>query len=526
VNAFAATLSGRRNVWAFALGVAAVTAGVLMHVPMFLMGEGMHYHLAGMPMDPGMVFGMVLIVGGVLLAGWGLLPPNIGAHRAATEAIVVSAPEDAQLGRPHWMLMIVLVLALVIDVMKPAALGFAVPELTREYGVSKAMGALLPFFALIGTVVGSVVWGVLADIYGRKATILLSAVMFVGTAICGAMPSLAWNVFMCFLMGAAAGGMLPVTYALLAEMMPTRHRGWSLVLVGGLGAVGGYFAASGAAALWQPIYSWRILFLLNLPTGLLLVFLGGLIPESAKFLIARGRAGEAAAVMRKFGAVARKLAVPVGSGAPAQGALTGVHLIGKLVALSITALSWGFINFGLMLWLPGDLQEKGYSIALSSGLLAKSALIAFPTVFLCALIYSRWSTKWSLVTMIGVTLAGLLLVLRLELFGDGSPVLPVALLIVGSNGILAIVLPYAAESFPLRVRGRATGWVAACTKAGGVIAQTLSITSLVPAMGWVAAAIMVPTLAALVLVVWFGRETRGRDLRDLDEVMLHSGAIA
>ena len=45
-------------------------------------------------------------------------------------------------------------------------------------------------------------------------------------------------------------------------------------------------------------------------------------------------------------------------------------------------------------------------------------------------------------------------------------------------------------------------------------------------MGWVAAAIMVPTLAALVLVVWFGRETRGRDLRDLDEVMLHSGAIA
>jgi len=86
---------------------------------------------------------------------------------------------------------------------------------------------------------------VLADIYGRKATILLSAVLFVGTSICGAMPSLAWNIGMCFMMGLAAGGMLPVTYALLAEMMPNRHRGWSLVLVGGLGAGGGYFAASG-----------------------------------------------------------------------------------------------------------------------------------------------------------------------------------------------------------------------------------------------------------------------------------------
>jgi len=107
-------------------------------------------------------------------------------------------------------------------------------------------------------------------------------------------------------------------------------------------------------------------------------------------------------------------------------------------------------------------------------------------------------------------------VLNLELTGTGSPVLPVALLIVGSNGILAILLPYAAESFPLRVRGRATGWVAACTKGGGVGAQALSITALIPTMGWAAAMIMAPTLAALGLVAWFGRETQGGDLRDLD----------
>ena len=154
--------------------------------------------------------------------------------------------------------------------------------------------------------VGSIVWGVLADIYGRKATILLSAVMFVGTSICGAMPSLAWNVGMCFMMGAAAGGMLPVTYALLAEMMPSKHRGWSLVLVGGLGAIGGYFAASGFSALLQPFFGWRILWILNLPTGLSLVLLGALIPESAKFLLARGRREEARRVMERFGSKARK----------------------------------------------------------------------------------------------------------------------------------------------------------------------------------------------------------------------------
>ncbi|MGO4842302.1 MFS transporter, partial [Rhizobiaceae sp. 2RAB30] len=98
---------------------------------------------------------------------------------------------------------------------------------------------------------------------------------------------------MCFLMGAGAGGMLPVTYALLAETMPSRHRGWALVLVGGLGAVGGYFAASALSALLVPDFSWRILWLANLPTGLILILMGGMIPESAKFLLARGRVDEA-----------------------------------------------------------------------------------------------------------------------------------------------------------------------------------------------------------------------------------------
>jgi putative MFS transporter len=514
------TLSDRQATWAFALGCLAVTAGVAMHLPMFLMGRMMHYRLVGMPMGNDMVLGMVLIVAGVGVAAWGLLPRNIAQQRLTSDTIEISAPEDAPLGRAHWGLMLVLTVALVIDVMKPASLGFTVPGMVSEYGVPKATVSLVPFFALIGTVTGSVVWGVIADIYGRKASILLSAVMFVGTSICGAMPSLAWNIGMCFMMGAAAGGMLPVTYALLAEMMPNKHRGWSLVLVGGLGAVGGYFAASGLSALLQPTFGWRILWLLNLPSGLILVLLGRFIPESAKFLLSRGRDREAQAVMARFGATAKRIAplAPLPAGTVSH-ALTGAKLVGKLAALSIAAIAWGLINFGLLLWLPADLVAKGYSMAVSSKLLAESALIAFPTVFLCALMYSRWSTKWSLVTMLGITFLGLIGVLRLELAGTGSPVLPVALLIVGSNGIIAILLPYAAESFPLRVRGRATGWVAACTKGGGVAAQALSITALVPTMGVAAAMILIPTALALILCALFGRETRGKDLRLLDDAL-------
>jgi len=514
----ASTLSDRRGLWAFVLGVALVTGGVLLHAPMFLMGRSNHFILAGMPIGWDMIAGMGAIIGGCAIAAYGLLPRDISRQLTASQAIVVSPPEDAPLSRAHWTLMSVLVIALIIDIMKPATLGFTLPGMISEYHVTKATVSSFPFSALSGTVIGSVIWGVLADIYGRKATILLSAVMFVGTSICGAMPSLAWNVGMCFMMGVAAGGMLPVTYALLAEMMPSRQRGWALVLVGGLGAVGGYFAASIFSAVLQPFFGWRILWALNLPTGLSLVLLGAFIPESAKFLLARGRRAEAERVMARFGSNARQ-ASPVEQIALERGpsvALTGRAFAGKLFALSLAAICFSLINFGLLLWLPADLIAKGYSVGLTGKLLAESALIAFPTVFVVAYLYSRWSTKWSLTGSLAVTLAGLAGVLWLEVGGEVGPVFPVALLIIGTNALIAMLLPYAAESFPLRIRGRTTGTVAACTKAGGMIAQLLAMFTLVPPLSAVSIGIMVPTVAALILVAWFGKETRGRDLRDLD----------
>ena len=48
--------------------------------------------------------------------------------------------------------------------------------------------------------------------------------------------------------------------------------------------------------------------------------------------------------------------------------------LAQTVALSVVALAWGLINFGLLLWMPAHLVAKGYSMAVSSGLLASSAV--------------------------------------------------------------------------------------------------------------------------------------------------------
>jgi putative MFS transporter len=177
------------------------------------------------------------------------------------------------------------------------------------------------------------------------------------------------------------------------------------------------------------------------------------------------------------------------------------------------------VNFGVLLWLPSTLVAEGRSVGLASAIIAKSTLFSAPTVLIVAYLYSAWSTKWSLVTMIGITTVGLIALL---LRGSAAfpllsnPIVPLAFLIVGSTGVISILLPFAAENYPIRVRGRATGWVAGCSKVGGLIAQGMSVLALIPALGVAAAIVAVPAGASLVLIAWFGRETRSRDLRELE----------
>ena len=427
------------------------------------------------------------------------------------------APEG-KLNRAHWQLMLVLALGLIIDAMKPASLGFTIPGMSHEYQLSRAAVSWLPLCALAGLSVGSYVWGVIGDQVGRRAAILLSGIMFVGTAICGAMPGFGGNLAMCFFMGLAAGGMLPITYTLLAECIPAQHRGWALVLIGGFGLIGGYFAASGCAALFEPYFGWRILWLLNAPTGILLILCNALIPELPRFLMRRGHMGEVRAIAQRFG-------VPLDLREPAEAsavdstrALLRPPFWSTTATLNLAGLAWGLINFGLLLWLPAELRARGYSVAGSDVLLFQSTLIALPTMFVVAWLYARWSTKWTLcvlTVLTAVALLGLSLIdSNLPLFRD-NPIGLFSLLMVGVNGIIAVLLPYSAENYPVLVRGRGTGLVAGSSKLGGLVAQAATVAALVPGLGMAAVALAFPMAVSAGLVARYGKETRNRRLEDL-----------
>ncbi|HTL94728.1 MAG TPA: MFS transporter, partial [Gemmatimonadaceae bacterium] len=416
----------------------------------------------------------------------------------------------------------------------PATLGFVIPGMKREYGLTGTQVAWLPLIALTGTTVGSIFWGALADRIGRRAAILLASVLFMGTSICGFMPSYSWNLFMCFLMGIAAGGMLPIVYALMSESIPTRRRGWLVVLHGGLGAAGGYLVAAGLAAWLEPQFTWRMLWFAGLPTGLILLVLNHWIPESPRYLLEHGRVEDAEAVMRRYGIEIALATDPVGD-APAHAppyaqprasrartrSLFARPFLAHTVTVLAYGLSWGLVNWGFLTFLPTILRDRGLSAVAANRLLFLSALIAVPGTVLVAYLYGMWSTKRSMILFALVTCAALGGFAMIDPGGaahSASLLMPlVVLLLLGSGGIIAMLSPYTAEIYPTRLRGTASGIAAGSSKLGGIVAPPVAAWVLTVAPGFTAIGLIValPVAISAIVLALAGVETRDRGLEEL-----------
>jgi len=387
----------------------------------------------------------------------------------------------------------------------------------------------LALSALIGTAVGSVVWGRLADVFGRRAAILLSALLFMGTAICGTMPSFGWNLVMCFMMGAAAGGMLPIAFTLMAETVPARHRGWLLVALGGVGTSAGYLAASGAAALLEPTFSWRALWLLNLPTGALIVLLNRFIPESPRFLANAGLPDQARAVLERFAGSAGLVEDAAAADAPIMEIhqpRVGLHdmLRGRhariTIALMVCGLAWGLVNFGFVLWLPANLHRLGLDASAAGVLMAQSALLAIPGIIVVVWLYQRWSSFKSLVLFVALTVVALFAFAAIEVAGlraQSFTIVATVLLLVAISGVIATMIPYAAEIYPVHLRGTGSGLIAAGSKAGGILGALLGVAGVFDSFLVSALVIAVPMSAAGAMLWRGGVETRGRELESIQK---------
>ncbi|HXA58701.1 MAG TPA: MFS transporter [Streptosporangiaceae bacterium] len=508
---------------AFWAGFVACVAGVALHLPMYFNAADMHYHMAGMPMDTPMQIGMALIVAGLVATAYGLIPRGLKAAGRTKDA-KVRAADDGRLRPAHIGLIVVLAVAVTIDAMKPITLSFVAPGMGQEYGLKSVLNphghypvALLPFSGLTGTVLGSFLWGWLGDRIGRRSSILFAGVLFMTTAICGAMPSFWWNLAMCLMMGLAAGGMLPITFSLLAETIPGRHRGWLMVLIGGNLALA-YAITSQLSASLVPHYSWRILWLTGMPTGVLLILLNRWIPESPRFLLAHGRDEEARQIMAKYGTVETGQAqVEVAEPDTDHGSyLTLFRKPHARVSLAVVVLGLGIglVTYGFQLWIPSNLQKLGLSQSTASRALGDSALLGLPLVFIAAAMYGLWSAKKTIVvltTLVSVTL--LVFSVEGQSLARNHNWLFLVLTgpIVGTATIAAVLAAYSSEIYPTRIRSRGSGLSAGVGKLGGVIVTTVLVAgATIPSIGTTALLGAIPLLLAIATFAFFGVEPQAQ----------------
>ncbi|NUO65310.1 MAG: MFS transporter [Gemmatimonadaceae bacterium] len=525
------TFGDRRLFWA---GVVAVTAGVVLHLPMYAEARAMGYRMVGMPIDLTMSLGMVLILVGLVASVWGLIPRDHHRSPSSGTPLRVRALDEVPIRGAHVALMLVMAAAVTIDVMKPATLSFVLPGMTQEYGLKSPLhptghipAALLPLSGILGTVIGSFLWGWMGDRLGRRPSILIAAMTFIATSICGSMPSYALNMLMCFVMGLGVGGMLPIMFTIMAETIPARHRGWLLVLIGG-DVAGAYIITSWLAASLVPTYSWRILWLIGLPTGVLLILLNRWIPESPRFLLAHGRSEEASAIMRRYGAAVVHDEAPRPLPA-ADLRLTRPPFLGPTILVVLLGLGIGLVSFGFQLWIPSNLQKLGMTQADASRMLRNSALIGFPLNFLVAWLYGFVSSKRTLMALSALTALSLF---GFVMVGDGvvaNRALLYALLVMpiwGISSVVAVLSAYSAEIFPTALRSRGTGLAAGLSKAGGLLIIALVALAVAPpSIAGTALIGAIPMALAALAVAVFGRETHKRELESITAEQLEGRLV-
>ena len=165
---------------------------------------------------------------------------------------------------------------------------------------------------LVGAVLGAVVLGALADRFGRRKIFFWTLLGYLAaTGATAAAWSLTSFTVCRFLTGIGIGGEYAAVNSAIDELIPARLRGRVDIAINGTFWIGILFGSvvTGiflSGRLFPPALGWRFAFLSGLPIGLIVLALRRNVPESPRWLLDRGRAAEAAQVLRTIEGTRRR----------------------------------------------------------------------------------------------------------------------------------------------------------------------------------------------------------------------------
>ena len=410
---------------------------------------------------------------------------------------------------------------MLFDSWDSVVIAYTLPVLGGQWSLSALQSGWLISAGYGGQFIGAIVFGSLAERHGRlpllKLLVLVMSVLAIACAMAGSYEQL---IAFRAVQGLAIGGALPVAISYINEIAPTATRGrffgtFQFLMVSGFGL------AALFSAWLIPAFGWRIMFALGAVPLLALPFTQ-MLPESPRWLAARGRGDAAARSLERLGSgslPAVELRAPiVGGGNKVPFAMLFAPEI--RTTFIVTTLLWfltSLVSFGLVTWIP-SIYVGTFKIPVAEAL-RYNAIVAV-SIFILPIILRQTIDRIGRrpLPMAGTAIGGIALLAMIFIDLDATFWL-VGFAIVGQIGISIgsmVLWPSTAETYPTRIRSLALGTSSSIARAasmmtpllvGGVLQLTGSVTLVFLVFG-------LASFAVAVLWLFCVRETAGRKMAD------------
>lgn len=386
-----------------------------------------------------------------------------------------------------------------LDGFSVVSLGIAIPLLKQELAITPILVGLIGSALVLGAVLGALLGGIIADRMGRKfAFIADMAILVAGSVLCAVARDPASVLAGQFMIGVGIGIDFPTSGAYVSEITPRALRSRMTVATIALQSVGMVLAAVVAIAIFRAHASetdWRLL----LGTGGLLavIYMGArlFLPESPRWLAEKGRLAEAAEVLSRLISSPVSMASVENSESAATSRRSAPEPLGftalfnaryriRTLLVSVPWLMMDVATYGVGLFTPVILGAMHLDSARTgsgtvAAVLADAKGSEFVDLFLLAgFVVGVWIIpRFGRISMQVAGFAGMALGMLLLLFaamtGDG-PHTHLWLVIAGfvlfnftmNAGPNATTFTLPSVLFPTAIRASASGFAAACAKAG------------------------------------------------------------
>ncbi|MCM3690464.1 MFS transporter [Neobacillus niacini] len=332
------------------------------------------------------------------------------------------------------------VAGLTLEGMDIMFISFAMSMIISEFQIDMAAGGLISSITNLGMLAGGVIFGILADKFGRVRIFTYTILLFaVGTALTGLAQNIEQVYLFRFIAGLGAGGEYGIGMALVAEAWPKNKQGRASSYVS-VGAQYGVILAALLSAMILPSWGWRGLFFVGLAPVIFAFIVRKKLDESPAWLESQKNKQQ----VQKQGKLKQLFATPK----------TTVTTLALAIMATVQIAGYN----GLMIWLPSMLQQsQGLSVS-SSALWTISTAAGMIAGMLT---FGQFMDRFGMKRSYGIFLLASAVAVFLYSFASGSTGLLIGGAIVGffSNGMFAGYGALISKYYSVEIRSTATNTI-------------------------------------------------------------------